>query len=193
MCRLTQACLQKDPSWNRFCRHCTIDAQPPGVSPDDDRLRLGTRFTFDVHADPSAPVVDGGEQRTGRPTPLEVSVLEAIDEDDGDGDGHDEGGEGREGRRRTGARRKGWRIAWRQRPTWLMPAWMLRAERVQELVAAGATAGEDGAEATEYYCWETFHGVLAPLVKMVAGNMVERGFEAWMQGLKEKAEKGATG
>lgn len=78
-------------------------------------------------------------------------------------------------------RRKGWRIAWRQRASWLTPAWMLRSERVQEFVEVGE--GE-----TVYYCWETFYGVLAPVVRMAAGKQVVGGFGLWMEGLKGLVE-----
>ena len=64
-----------------------------------------------------------------------------------------------------------------------MPGWMLRSERVQEFV-------EVGEGQTAYYCWETFYGVLAPVVRMVAGAGVERGFGLWMEGLKGKVEGG---
>ncbi|GAB1311708.1 Coenzyme Q-binding protein COQ10 START domain-containing protein (Fragment) [Madurella fahalii] len=150
------------PTWNRFCRKCTIDAQPSTsaeLAQDEDKLRLGTQFTFDVHMDPSAP---SGNGKTGRAAALEVSVLEAINEDDG--------------------RRRGWRVGWKGRSSLLMPAWMLHNERIQEFVEA------DGGKATEYYCWETFYGVLAPVVKKAAGAQVVKGFEVWVEGLKGKVE-----
>ena len=77
--------------------------------------------------------------------------------------------------------RKGWRIAWKQRASLLMPGWMLRSERVQEFVEV-----EGG---TEYRCWETFYGLLAPVVRMAAAKQVEQGFEAWSEGLRGVVEK----
>ncbi|KAK4031939.1 hypothetical protein C8A01DRAFT_51140 [Parachaetomium inaequale] len=164
------------PTWNRFCRKCTIDSQPTtnnNNKDDPDNLQLGTHFTFDVHLNPDEP--DGNP---GQAIALEVSVLEPIDEDPKDSivasSALAEGA----------ARRRGWRIAWRQRPSLLMPAWMLRSERVQEFVEV------NGGSETEYHCWETFYGVLAPVVRRVAGKQVERGFDAWQLGLKGRVERG---
>ncbi|KAL2180981.1 uncharacterized protein P884DRAFT_296694 [Thermothelomyces heterothallicus CBS 202.75] len=160
------------PAWNRFCRKCTIDAQPAAARNSDDGpcpdtfLRLGTQFTFDVHLDPEGP--DG---KPGRPTALEVSVLEPIDEEDP----------------RDGL---GWRIAWKQRHSLLMPAAMLRSERVQEFVEV---AGDGRPPGTQYYCWETFYGPLAPVVRLTVGRQVERGFDAWLRGLKARVEMTGQG
>ncbi|KAH6854980.1 hypothetical protein B0I37DRAFT_363558 [Chaetomium sp. MPI-CAGE-AT-0009] len=158
------------PKWNRFCRKCTIDSQeqPNHQQPqDDDNLRLGTQFTFDVHLDPTEP-----DTKPGQAIALEVSALEPIDDDE------------------DGQEKRGWRIAWRQRPSLLMPAWMLRSERVQEFVEVPVDGGGDGGSRTEtdYRCWETFHGVLAPVVRMAAAKQVERGFDAWLAGLKGMVE-----
>jgi hypothetical protein len=158
----------QDATWNRFCRKCTIDAQPSSTdTPDNNKLQLGTHFTFDVHLNPDEPAATP----PGQAIALEVSVLEPIDDDADDG----------------GARRKGWRIAWRQRASLLMPAFMLRSERVQEFVEV------DGGAATEYRCWETFYGLLAPVVRLAAGKQVEKGFDAWLVGLKGRVEKGGVG
>lgn len=148
----------QDAAWNRFCRNCTIDSQPNRDVPS--KLQLGTQFTFDVHLNPDEP-----DSKPGQAIALEVSVLEAIDEDGTDGC------------------RKGWRIAWRQRPSILMPGFMLRSERVQEFVEV------NGGSETEYHCWETFYGLLAPVVKLAAGKQVEKGFDAWLAGLKGRVEK----
>ncbi|EGS22928.1 uncharacterized protein CTHT_0014060 [Thermochaetoides thermophila DSM 1495] len=188
------------PLWNRFCRACTIDYQPPGNSSDtnpayanhDLTLRLGTHFTFDVYLDPDEPLNNddsagtssGGDIFSGitslakrDATSLEVSVLEEFDEEV---DVEVEGGEGPGQKVRK--RRKGWRIAWRTRGSWARPTWMLKSERVQEFAEVGE--GE-----TEYVTWETFYGPLAPVVKALVGVKVARGFEAWAEGLKGAVEK----
>ncbi|KAL2135580.1 hypothetical protein VTI74DRAFT_7856 [Chaetomium olivicolor] len=173
-----QACLDAVvtaadyPSWNRFCRRCTIDAQPPDCKDDPSRLQLGTRFTFDVHLDPDEP----DAAPPGQVVALEVSVLEAIDDDDDhNDDGGDEAAAVPDSSRPR--RRKGWRIAWKPRQTSVfMPGWMLRSERVQQFVEVEA--------GTEYECYETFYGVLAPVLWMAVSKKVERGFEAWAEGLK---------
>jgi hypothetical protein len=109
--------------------------------------------------DPSSPETGA----SGRPTPLEVSVLEPI---------HDSSSSGQ----------KGWQVAWRQRNGLLLPAWLLRSERVQELVEVDGTQ-------TEYRTWETFYGVLAPVVRLAVGSQLLGGFDAWVEGLRSKVER----
>ncbi|KAL2255744.1 hypothetical protein VTK26DRAFT_2781 [Humicola hyalothermophila] len=197
--------------WNRFCRKCTIDAQPAASAPATqagegtagrDKLQLGTQFTFDVHMPPRSSSADNHATTTTtiatttrQAVALEVSLLEPIDEPCTASDGRPpvfppspEGGNDDKGATAAApSRRKGWRIAWRQRNGWLMPGWLLRSERVQEFVEVG-----DGNE-TAYYCWETFYGVLAPVVRMAVGAAVERGFELWAEGLRGRVEKKEVG
>ncbi|KAJ4413477.1 hypothetical protein N0V85_003554 [Neurospora sp. IMI 360204] len=85
-------------------------------------------------------------------------------------------------------RRTGFRIAWKTRPTLFMPNRMLRCERVQEFVQVYPPSGTLGEPETAYQCWETFYGVLAPVVKAAAGSQIMRGFDVWMEGLKKRAE-----
>ncbi|EAA36189.2 hypothetical protein GE21DRAFT_842 [Neurospora crassa] len=85
-------------------------------------------------------------------------------------------------------RRTGFRIAWKTRPTAFMPNWMLRCERVQEFVEIHPPLGTLDEPETAYQCWETFYGVLAPVVKAAAGSQIVRGFDVWMEGLKKRAE-----
>ncbi|KAK0749360.1 hypothetical protein B0T18DRAFT_427493 [Schizothecium vesticola] len=109
-------------------------------------LALATKFTFDVHLPADAPA-----NSTGRPTHLEVSVLEAIDEPG----------------------RKGWRVAWRtDGAAGGIPTWLLRAERTQEFLEV---QGEGGRVETEYVCWETFYGPLARVVRVAVGGKVVGG------------------
>ncbi|KAL2269637.1 hypothetical protein VTJ83DRAFT_1821 [Remersonia thermophila] len=164
------------PQWNRFCRACTIDAQPD--EGNESILRVGTCFTFDVHMalGPDEPVLppaakDQDPGQSGQPIALEVSVLSPISEDE-------------EGR-------KGWRVAWRQRPGAVVPAWLLRSERVHEFVELVDSA--TGKVQTEYRCWETFYGPLAPVVKLTVGGKLEKAFEVWSKGLKWWVEEGGKG
>lgn len=71
-------------------------------------------------------------------------------------------------------------MAWKTRGP--VPGMMLRSERVHEFLEA-----EDG-DGTDYVCWETFYGLLAPVVRMAVGPKLERGFGAWMEDLKDRAE-----
>lgn len=79
-------------------------------------------------------------------------------------------------------KKKGWRVAWKGTS---IPGLLLRTERVQEFV-------DDGQGGTEYTCWETMYGPLAPVVRMTTGKSLEKGFEAWGVDLKARAEKIAT-
>lgn len=80
--------------------------------------------------------------------------------------------------------RKGWRVAWRTAPGGLLP-FALWTERIQDLM-------DDGEGGTLYVCWETFYGLLTPVVRFVIGKQLEGGFAAWMGGLREQAEKKAV-
>ncbi|KAK3363392.1 hypothetical protein B0T25DRAFT_39574 [Lasiosphaeria hispida] len=163
------------PAWNSFVRSVTIDAQAP-CTPEADlpRLNLGTLFTLHVFMNASAPPT-----AAGRPTPEELSVLEPINEP------ADAGG--------AYPARKGWRIAWRARPTLLTPEWALRCERVAELIEIVGADGADGAVETEYFNWETFYGVLPPVVKLAVGGKVADGLGRSMRELKRRTEGLATG
>ncbi len=105
-------------------------------------------------------------------------MLEPIDEP-AETESGPEGGAG-------GKRRKGWRIAWRLKSLsgLPVPGPVLQAERTQEFVEAG-----DGA--TEYTCWETFYGVLGPVVRLANAGAVIKGFQTGMEGLKARAEEAA--
>ncbi|KAM7222834.1 hypothetical protein V8F06_001732 [Rhypophila decipiens] len=221
----------KYPEWNRFCRKCTIDSQPrPGPTSskqqdddDDDSsptegtnspvlgpdyLKLGTKFTFDVHMNP----LDDDQASSGRATELEVSVLEPINEvvptaatapsSISSSQSHHSRrrrrsissmlsgasssipvSEGSERRKYT--RRTGWRVAWKMRTNPFLPGWMLRSERVQEFVELD---DDEQPKRCEYTCWETFYGVLAPVVRLSVGAQLTKGFNTWMVDLKRRAE-----
>ncbi|KAK7757674.1 hypothetical protein SLS62_000051 [Diatrype stigma] len=96
-------------------------------------------------------------------TDLEVSVLETFER------GGEEGGK----------KRKGLRVAWKTQGD----PWYLKAERTQEFLER-----EDGG--TDYVCYETFFGPVAPVVKMVVGAALLRNFGMWAEDLKRFAEEG---
>ncbi|KAK7734707.1 putative secondary metabolism biosynthetic enzyme [Cytospora paraplurivora] len=79
-----------------------------------------------------------------------------------------------------GAEGKGWRVAWKSTS---YPSLALRSERVQEVV-------DDGNGNTEYTCWETMYGPLAPVVKWTVGSKLETAFQCWSEDLKKRAEEG---
>ncbi|KAI1079619.1 hypothetical protein F5B20DRAFT_158379 [Whalleya microplaca] len=76
--------------------------------------------------------------------------------------------------------RKGLRVCWKTRGD----PWYLRAERTQEVLE-----GIDGG--TDYFCYETFYGPVAWVVKTFIGSELTKGFKLWMEGLKEAAEEKA--
>lgn len=72
------------------------------------------------------------------------------------------------------------RLAWKTR----FPHWLLHSERLQLLTALDT-------ETTKYWTAESFGGLMAPLLKLLNGRDVQRGFESVAQNLKAHAE--ATG
>lgn len=73
----------------------------------------------------------------------------------------------------------GLRVAWKLRGS---PWFLLRAERVQEFIEA------DGGSSTEYYCWETFGGILGYAMPYLVGSKLQDGFGRWMESLKAWVE-----
>jgi hypothetical protein len=67
------------------------------------------------------------------------------------------------------AGRKGYRIAWKSTG---YSHWQLHSERVMDFLEIALDNGMIG---TEYSCWETFGGLLGPVVKSTFGsNLVDR-------------------
>lgn len=83
--------------------------------------------------------------------------------------------------------KKGFRVAWTAEG---FPSFLLRSERVQEFVEV---EGDEGGVACEYFCWETFYGLLAPVVRLSVGGKLVPAFGAWMSGLKKFAEGETAG
>ncbi|KAM5341961.1 hypothetical protein ACJ41O_014992 [Fusarium nematophilum] len=75
--------------------------------------------------------------------------------------------------------RSGYRVAWTLRDS---PYYFLRAERVQEFLET------DDGSGTEYYCWETFGGVMGYGIRHLVGSQLEDGFGRWTDSLKEWVE-----
>lgn len=164
------------PQWNTFCPRATITdfPSPPPALPDSltdleapvaakETLVPGTQVTFDVHMNLDANV-------TNR-QPINVTRLEHL-ADFSLGAGSMSG------------KRKGVRVAWGAGG---FPGFLLRSERVQEFIEV---EGKDGSVGCEYFCWETFYGLLAPVVKLSVGGKLVVAFGTWMSGLKEFVERG---
>ncbi|KAI1841321.1 hypothetical protein JX265_007919 [Neoarthrinium moseri] len=148
------------PSWNTFIPRASITEAPSTVQLDPDLQRFAEA---PQHAYPGVKmrfeaVMTPGKAPTS--TDLEVTVLEPIVKE--------------------GC--KGYRVAWKMLG---MPHFLLHTERVQEFVQE---TNSDGSVETQYYCWETFGGLLAYLMKYTLGGQLEDGFNRWMNGLKKVAE-----
>ncbi|PBP23562.1 hypothetical protein BUE80_DR005537 [Diplocarpon rosae] len=139
---------------------------PPPSDPDiptgnEGWLELGTRGDMDVFM--SGDGLQAGVERS-RAQGMEVSVLEAIR---GDGDA-----------------KKGFRIAWVGVG---YAHWQLRTERVTELTEDE----QHGVVGTRYVCWETFAGVMAPIVKWTVGASLVSRFGEYAGGLRAYCARGA--
>lgn len=160
------------PAWNTFCKSATVTHAPaaadvaPLNAPELQALAVGRPgYLYPGVRVTFAAYMTADAAAPNRPREV-VTALEAF-ERDGDG-------------------RRGYRVAWRFES---MPDVVLHAERVQELVEV---VGEDGVVvATEYYSWETFRGLLAPVLKWSKQGELRDGFARWMGSLKAVAEGGS--
>ncbi|CAG8980007.1 hypothetical protein HYALB_00005180 [Hymenoscyphus albidus] len=152
--------------WNSFCPHGTITSRKEKVkaNPGEETwLKIGDKVKFDVYM--SGDGLVPGKKRS-REQEVEVTAMEEMV--GGQGDGTAVGpkvwqSEYQKEDARKG--RKGWRIAWKS-VGW--SHWQMHSERVMEFY-------EDGKGGTEYLCWETFGGVLGPVVRRtVGGQLVDR-------------------
>ncbi|KAK0387181.1 hypothetical protein NLU13_5494 [Sarocladium strictum] len=151
------------PDWNTFCTAVTIDhvPSPPDASWADAPPELQHLLTQDSALFPGVDFKFDCVMKEGAaPTKTALHVSRLEVLHRG---GH-----------------AGYRVAWTMRGS---PHFVLRTERVQEFIPT-----EDGSE-TEYYCYETFGGILAYVVRLAVGSQVADGFGRWMTGLKEKAER----
>lgn len=64
-----------------------------------------------------------------------------------------------------------------------MPHFLLRAERMQVFIQSTEE------NVTEYFCWETFGGVLSYFMTPQLKSQLEDSFSRWMNGLKAKASR----
>jgi hypothetical protein len=72
-------------------------------------------------------------------------------------------------------------LAWKTRS----PEWFLQGERFQIVT-------ELDAHTTQYRTQEAFSGIFAPIIKILFGKDLQRGFSAVAHGLKERAESDAS-
>jgi hypothetical protein len=146
--------------WNSFVPEIKIDYQPPPSGDPakalwrPDALQPGTKFTMRVYMDGSGGK-SAAELGPSRDNPEIMTKVEEL------GDG-----------------RKGYRVAWKSTG---FPNWVLRCERVQEMV-------ENAEGFTDYTTWETFGGPLAVTVKLTQGSKLVDRFADWARDLKRHLE-----
>ncbi|KAF9635642.1 Polyketide cyclase/dehydrase [Lasiodiplodia theobromae] len=149
------------PRWNTFIPRADVvpelSAPSSTTTPDDGKVRLGQTLKFTVQARifGSLRNVPGGSLEL-------VNMLSTPDD--------------------AGAERGVWRVGWSQSPK-MMPDWLMRTQRVNEVVADA-----DGSGCT-YRTYMTFDGLMAYVVKWLTGWMIQDGLIMWAECLKEEAEK----
>jgi hypothetical protein len=192
-----ETCLQvvldtaKYSEWNPFVPYATITHQPSEETtpPTSTTLQKGTKFTF--HVD-----MDVGTKTATPPLPKEsltkteglvVTFLGPVDETVEKDKEVNAVAEGIFADKAiTGKRTSRLRVCWGFDPeNRAYPHWLLRSERIQEFHLVET---EDGRAVTDYVCWETFGGMLTPVMRLVVGAKVQNGVSAWMEGLKKAAE-----
>ncbi|CAG8961638.1 hypothetical protein HYFRA_00006175 [Hymenoscyphus fraxineus] len=153
------------PRWNTFCPHGKITSRNEKVQAhpgEESWLKIGDQVKFDVHM--SGDGLVSGRKRS-REQEVEVTVMEEIVGGSGEGTIGPEVWRSEFQREEARRGRKGWRVAWKG-VGWSY--WQMHSERVMEFY-------EDGEGGTEYLCWETFGGVLGPIVRRtVGGQLVDR-------------------
>ncbi|KAM0322266.1 hypothetical protein ACHAQA_009555 [Verticillium albo-atrum] len=148
------------PSWNAFCKSATVTHTPPAETVTLNAPELQALVGKAGHLYTGVTAVFSAymtpDATSPSKSPEEVTLLERFE---------------REGR-------TGYRVAWRFGG---MPHMLLHAERVQEFVEVD---GADGGVATAYYSYETFGGLLVPVMRWMKAGELFDGFSRWMGGLK---------
>lgn len=144
--------------WNTWIPRCTVESPSPSSA---NNTAENSPFNDPQYIQPGAKLtievhLDPARSWTTTNQNLEVTVLEPYDHSSANG----------------------WRVAWKATSH---PSYLLRAERVQEMV-------DDGHGGTEYTCWETMYGPLASVVRLATGAMLEKGFQRFGADLKKRAE-----
>ncbi|KAF8850930.1 hypothetical protein BDZ45DRAFT_679498 [Acephala macrosclerotiorum] len=160
-------------SWNTFCPSCVITKTPKDLECTDVNVPTEKEGWLDLGSEATIDVFMEGDgliegRKRSRTQGVCITRLVRIEE---------------EGRR-------GYRIAWKG-TGW--SHWQLRSERVMEMVEV---EGEGGMK-TDYVCWETFGGMLGPMIKMVVGSQLvdrfgdySRDLRQYFEGRKKGAQNG---
>ncbi|KAL6407308.1 hypothetical protein AUP68_10138 [Ilyonectria robusta] len=139
------------PSWNTSWPRVTIThlPSPEGVNLEAAELQRVVGLPGYLYAGIKMTSEVHKTPGDGSPTmaKLEVSVMEKFEK----------------------AGRTGYRVAWKGVG---IPFFLFHMERVQEFVETEI----EGKVVTEYYCWETFGGLLSYAVRWLMGKQLEAGF-----------------
>ncbi|KAH7347634.1 hypothetical protein B0T11DRAFT_143288 [Plectosphaerella cucumerina] len=156
------------PSWNTFCPSATIDSTPSPESVSLNAPELEALARRPAHLFPGVAATFSVHMTPNASSPTysaeHVTLLERFSDPAG---------------------RTGYRVSWKFTS---YPHLLLHAERVQEFVEA---TGPDGGVITEYRNYETFGGLLTPVMRFLKSGELLDGFNRWMTSLKSAAEKAA--
>ncbi|KAH7355052.1 hypothetical protein BKA65DRAFT_535351 [Rhexocercosporidium sp. MPI-PUGE-AT-0058] len=169
--------------WNGFTPHFTFSPLPspdsktsttpssePGIPPGKEGwLNLGSQGSMSVHM--SGNGLEPGAKKS-RSQEMVITILEPLSSTPSSPSPLAPSSQT--------TQRKGYRIAWKSLG---YAHWQLHSERVTELVEIDEDEGE-GRKGTEYVCWETFGGALAPVVKLAVGGQLRERFGEYAGGLR---------
>lgn len=155
------------PQWNNFCPKAIIGDSPPlSTAQMDESIPAELKETATLGRNgclrPGVKFQFEVKMKRDGPTTLASLEVSKLEKMERDG-------------------KKGYRVAWSFRG---MPSLLMRTERVQGFVEA-----EEG-RSTEYYCWETFGGLMAYTMPNSLRRSLEDGLGRWMYTLKARVEKG---
>lgn len=160
-------------------------------------IQKGSKFTFHVNMDAAQPgmTVEKSARGSLRATPEEVTFLGEVTPDpdnavDAVFNGVMSASESAASQSRSSpSTQTRLRVCWSTRPTYTLPSFLLRAERIQEFRLVESEDRSKGLAGCDYVTWETFYGVLAPVVRIAVGEKLKRCFEVWGEDLKGRAER----
>jgi hypothetical protein len=157
-------------NWNTFCPSITLSPNSPHQSANPDQaIPSGNEGWLELGTCGAIDVFMSGDglipgRKRSRTQGMIVTVLSPI----------------------TESGKKGYRIAWKGTG---YSHWQLHSERVMEFISITLENGEQG---TEFSCWETFGGVLAPVVKATYGNTLVARFGDYQRDVKTFLESPST-
>jgi hypothetical protein len=161
-CLKTVLNISEYPTWNTFCPRAVIEEVPATCSPVVSSVpELKTMSQLKNYLYTGVKFQFEVLMQEGQPTRKTALEVSILEKFNQDG-------------------KTGYRVAWKMRG---MPYFLLRAERMQVFIRSTEE------NVTEYFCWETFGGVLSYFMTPQLKSQLEDGFGRWMNGLKAKASR----